>query len=449
MQPYVSEQAPVIALVHARVIDGTGAGVRHNRTLLLEGGIIRAEGADGEVSIPNDARVIDLRGQTVLPGLVQMHEHLWMYAGSVLSVPRTYPKLFLAAGVTTIRTAGSYNPYVDLRTRNDIDAGNAVGPRIDLTIYMDLFGAPRLKDAEATRKYLSFWLDSGFTSVKAYAYTEPVALRTAIEVAHERGVKVTGHLCAVTYAEAAAMGIDNVEHGFAMNPDMAHIHRHPAKEEPEEEGDTDRSCSLNALRSLVDAEATSDEATALIRTLVEHGVAVTSTLPALEDLAVGIPEQHGVELLPPVLQDIHRKARAGLAETGPHFPLDSVRKSAEMERKFMLSGGLLLSGSDPAVPSGGVIAGYGSLRQLELMVEHGFTPLEAIRVSTLNGAIYLDQQDRIGSVEVGKLADLLVVAGDPSRNISDIRKATIVFKDGIGYAPEKLRDAVRGRVGLE
>lgn len=221
MRPFVSEDAHVIALIHARVIDGTGAPAREGRTLILRDGNIEAVGNDGEVAIPAGAKVIDLTGKTVLPGLVHLHEHLWMFGGNaVLGVSDSYPRLYLAAGVTSIRTAGSYNPYVDLRARDRIEKGEAVGPWMDLSIYLDLFGAPRLADAESTRKYLDFWLDSGFTSVKAYGYTNHVALEAAIGLAHARGAKVTGHLCMVSYREAADLGIDDIEHGFAMVPDF-------------------------------------------------------------------------------------------------------------------------------------------------------------------------------------------------------------------------------------
>lgn len=451
MRPFVSLDADVMALVHARVIDGTGAAPRERQTLLLRDGAIEAVGRDGTIAIPPGARVMNLEGKTVLPGLVQLHEHLWMFAGNIYGVAKSYPKLYLASGVTSIRTAGSYNPYIDLRTRNEIEAGEAVGPWMDLTIYMDLFGAPRLYDAEATARYLNFWLDTGFTSVKAYGYTNPVALKAAIGVAHARNVKVTGHLCITSYREAAEMGIDDIEHGFAMLPDFL-PHHHEAAGSRLHDTVAERECGVQALQGLRDIDPNGAVASDLINTLVRHGVAVTSTLPALEDLVADTPVSGEAEMLAPPLQDFHRAYRAKLArgEAGPlTLPADSLRKTAVMERAFMRAGGLLVSGTDPAVPSGGLIAGYSSARQLELMVRFGFTPLEAIRVSTLNGAIYLGREDRIGSIAAGKQADLLIVTGDPSRRISDIRNVHLVFKQGIGYDPEKLRAAARGRVGLE
>lgn len=453
MAPFVSQDAPVIALVHARVIDGAGSPTQEGRTLLLRDGRIAWLGPDHQAIIPAEAKVIDLSGKTVLPGLVQLHEHLWMFGGSLLSVADSYPKLLLAAGVTSIRTAGSLNPYIDLRTRQAVETGAAVGPWMDLSIYMDLFGAPRLTSQAQTRKYLAFWLDSGFTSVKAYGYTNRTALKAAIALAHARGLKVTGHLCKVTYREAAEMGIDDIEHGFAMAPDF--VPAGPtAKSAADDVVDTkaEHDCGVNALHGLEKADPDGPIAKALIATLIARKVAVTSTLPALEDLLADPPPQPGVEMLSPPILAYHQAYRARMrASEGGELRLtpEAIRKTVQLERAFMRAGGLLVSGTDPAVPSGGVIAGYASARQLQLMVQYGFTPLEAIRVSTLNGAIYLGRDRDIGTVTVGKQADLLVVDGDPSARIADVAKVAIVFKQGVGYDPEKLRAAVRGKVGLQ
>lgn len=441
MRPFVRESAPVIALVNVRVVDGAAAAARDRQVIVLRDGLIEQVGDLGEVIIPAEAKRIELDGRTVLPGLVQLHEHLWMYGGSLLSVPVSYPRLLLAAGVTSIRTAGSYNPYVDLKAWREIQGGQAVGPWMDLTVYMDLFGAPRLEDAESTQRYLNFWLDSGFTSVKAYSLTNAVALRAAIETAHARGVKVTGHLCAVSYAEAADMGIDNIEHGFAMTPDFL-----------PRGANVGADCAKRALHAVAQMDLEGPEVRELVDRLVRRGVAITSTLTAIEDLQDRVPEPRGLEMLTPPVREYQAAYRARLAAkpgSGPSVSDSAVSRSAAIELAFMRAGGLLVSGTDPAVPSGGLIAGFSSARQLELMVENGFTPLEAIRVSTLNGAIYLGRADDIGSIAPGKQADLMIVNGDPSANISDIRNVEIVFRQGYGYDPEALLSSVRGQVGLK
>lgn len=443
MQPFISEDAPQIALVNARIIDGTGAPARAGQTLVIRDGVIVQLGPTESTTVADGAKVIDLAGRSVLPGLVQLHEHLWMYAGSLLSVTSSAPKLLLAAGVTSIRTAGAFNPYMELKAWTDIREGRAVGPWMDLSIYVNLFSGAALTEPAAARRYVDFWLDQGFTSVKVYAATNAAAMKAVIDLAHSRGVKVTGHLCDVTFAKAAELGIDNIEHGFSNSPDFL---------DPAIGEDVSSNCGMRAIRALEHVDPRGEAAKALIARLVARKVALTSTLVVYEDLMPGIPPQRGLDMLAPAMRSYHDEYRAKIGDPKSglmSMPEYTVSKSAVMEREFMLAGGLLVSGTDPAGKSGGNLPGYASARQLELMVQHGFTPLEALRVATLNGAIYLNRQDRVGSIAIGKQADLLVVEGDPSIRISDIANAVLVFKQGIGYDPEKLRASVRGKVGLQ
>jgi imidazolonepropionase-like amidohydrolase len=118
----------------------------------------------------------------------------------------------------------------------------------------------------------------------------------------------------------------------------------------------------------------------------------------------------------------------------------------DLERAFVAAGGLLLAGSDP-VGTGGLIPGFGDQREIELLVEAGFAPVQAIRIATLNGAIFLGRQDQIGSIAAGKNADLVVMKGDPATRIADIENVEIVFKDGVGYDTNKLLDSVKGHYG--
>jgi cytosine/adenosine deaminase-related metal-dependent hydrolase len=122
------------------------------------------------------------------------------------------------------------------------------------------------------------------------------------------------------------------------------------------------------------------------------------------------------------------------------------RRDMDLQRAFVDAGGLLIAGPDP-VGIADNIPGFGDQRQIELLVEAGFTPVQAIRIATLNGAIYLGRDDRIGSIAVGKNADLVVVKGDPATRITDIENIEIVFKDGAGYDPAKLLEAVKGHYG--
>jgi hypothetical protein len=194
------------------------------------------------------------------------------------------------------------------------------------------------------------------------------------------------------------------------------------------------------------------EVQAMIRTLVEHHVAVTSTLAIFESFT---PNRPPLERQQAAKREMATEAwsdfattRAEIAERGESSvwqPL--LKKEMQFERSFVKAGGLLLAGCDPT-GYGGILPGFGDQRGMELMVEAGFTPMEAIHIATQNGATYLGQQDRVGSVTAGHEADLVVLDGNPAAKIDDVEKVETVFKDGVGYDPAKLRGSVAGMVGI-
>ena len=183
-------------------------------------------------------------------------------------------------------------------------------------------------------------------------------------------------------------------------------------------------------------------------------MALTSTLPVFEpDDPVHFHVQPRVlaAMSPPTREAYltTRNTEMMRATGNPKAAADRaqiLKNGMAMERAFVAAGGLLMGGPDPT-GDGGTLPGYGDQREVELLVEAGFTPLEAIKIATLNGAIYLGRDKSIGSIAVGKNADLVVVKGDPSKNILDIENTEIVFKDGVGYDSEKLLDSVKGRYG--
>ncbi len=317
------------------------------------------------------------------------------------------------------------------------------GPWIDATApYLE--GAPGLnigqvrilKDAADARRQVNYWADEGATSFKAYMHITRDELGAVIQEAHKRGLKVTGHLCSVTFHEAAALGIDNLEHGFFVATDFV------ADKKPDECPDGAKAqASVDAL------DPNSDAMKALFADLVKHHVALTSTLTVFETLTPGRPMPPGLDMLEPQLKaQFEQQYAATQRNTNSQFAT-LFPKARAMEVAFVRAGGTLLVGTDPTA-GGGVIPGFSDQRGIELLVESGFTPLEAIRIGTLNGATYLGRAKRVGSIAVGKQADLVVVAGDPSTKISDIRNVEIVFKQGVGYDPAKLIASVKGKVGL-
>jgi imidazolonepropionase-like amidohydrolase len=452
---YVKVNAPQVLLTHVRIIDGTGAAPVEDQSILIENGKITS--IAGSIPAPPNSTVLDLHGHTVIPGLVGMHDHLYYIARAdeaadgtsepPLIVPQmtfTAPRMYLAAGVTTIRTTGSVEPYLDLNLRREIDSGHLPGPHMDITApYLEGPNSPfvqmhNLTGADDARNFVDYWAAQGTTSYKAYMNITRAELRAAIDAAHKHGLKVTGHLCAVTYPEAVEAGIDDLEHGFFVN----------TQNDPGKQPDLCPRTVGNPTLAAMDPD--SPDATALIKLLVDHHVAITSTLPVFEsDVPQHVHLQNRVlEAMSPPTREAYLYTR-NLELTRPANPTRALiyEHGAKLEHKFVAAGGLLLGGPDPT-GDGGVLPGFGDQREVELLVDSdGFTPVEAIKIATLNGAIYENKQSTIGSIAPGKNADLVVINGNPAANINDIEKVEIVFKDGVGYDSAKLFDSIKGRYG--
>ena len=448
VRQFVRIDEPVVALTNVRVVDGTGAPAREGQTVVLERGTIRLVGPAAEVAVPAGARVLDLAGRTVLPGLVMVHEHMFYPSGggSVYNEQAfSFPRLYLAGGVTTARTAGNMAGYADLELKKAIDAGRAVGPALDVTApYLNGPGLPiyqvhALDGPDDARGMVAHWADRGATSLKAYMHIRRDELKAAIDEAHHRGLKVTGHLCSVTFREAAALGIDDLEHGLLTASDFV----------PDKRPDECPTIGPGVQGAIDRLDVASDTVQALIRELVARGVAVTSTLTIYETFTPGRPPatQGALDAMLPEARDQYLRRRLAIASQARSIWTSLFPKEMQFERDFFRAGGLLLAGTDPT-GYGGVVAGYANHRALELLVEAGLTPLEAITVGTLNGARYLGRDDRIGTIAPGKQADLVVVRGDPSTRIADVRNVELVFKGGVGYDAPKLFESVKGRVGL-
>ena len=462
VKPFVRVESPKVVLTHVRVIDGTGAEAVEDRNIVIEDGKISAIAKGGDVSDSKGAAILDLHGYTVIPGIVGMHNHLFYIARPNLNsewksdppvlVPQmafSAPRLYLAGGVTTMRTTGSVETYADLNLKRDIDAGKLPGPHMDVTgPYLEgaesyFVQMPHLTSAEDARQLVEYWADRGVTSFKAYMNITQAELKAAIDAAHKRGIKVTGHLCSVTYKEAAELGIDDLEHGFFVNTQL----------DPGKKPDVCTDSQGNYTLEHMDADGA--DARELIATLVKHHVAITSTLPVFEGFAADFGDGRHTQMNQKALDAMSPEAREAyflLRQRPSSVPRPKTdqqliwKHDLALERAFAAAGGLLIAGPDPT-GAGNVVPGFGDQREIELLVEAGFSPVEAIKIATLNGAIYLGRDKQIGSIAVGKNADIAVIKGDPAKNISDIERVEIVFKDGIGYDSQKLLDSVKGRYG--
>ena len=453
-QQFTRVEAPVVVLTHVRIIDGAGAAALDDQTIVIADGKIQSIGAAAPAGLPASAQTVDLRGCTVLPGLVGMHNHMFFPMGGsppiYSNMGISFPRLYLALGVTTIRTTDSIAPFTDLEIKRLIDGGRMIGPKIHITApYLEGRGSftpvmHELTGPDDARRMVNFWADEGATSFKAYMNITRAELRAAVEEAHKRGLKVTGHLCSIGYREAAEIGIDNLEHGLFADSEFV----------PDKQPDHCPGGAVSA--SLRQLDLNSPAMRDTIAKLISKKVAITSTLPVFEAGSAPLA-QTGIGaasalLNPRVLNVMSTDARVRYLTARARVPSDPgsvalLRKAMDFERAFVKAGGLLIAGLDPT-GNGGIVAGFGDLREVELLVEAGFTPLEAIKIASFNGARFLGEDSRIGSIAVGKQADLMVVRGNPAINIGEIEKVEIVFKDGIGYDSEKLIQSVQGLVGI-
>ncbi|MGB7280870.1 MAG: amidohydrolase family protein [Candidatus Acidiferrum sp.] len=351
----------------------------------------------------------------------------------------------MAGGVTSLRTTGSLEPYTDLELKRAIDAGKIVGPKIHVTgPYLEGPGAfalqmHQLRDAEDARQMVEYWIAQGVTSFKAYMNITPDELSAAIKAAHAHGIKVTGHLCSIGFREAAALGIDDLEHGIEVDTEFY----------PEKKPGVCPNPGA-AAKALLSVDITSAPMQDMIHDLIAHHVAVTSTLPVFETSVPGRAplDKRVLDAMTPEARIAYLTRRAHISDNAATSDAAAIfKKEMEFEHDFSKQGGLLLAGLDPT-GYGGVIAGFGDQLEVELLVEAGFTPVEAIHIATSNGAEFLGELNEIGTLAVGKAADIVVLQGDPSTNIKDIENVELVFKDGVSYDSAKLIDSVKGLVGL-
>jgi hypothetical protein len=371
-----------------------------------------------------------------------MHEHLFYTlppGGSYATMSSVLARLYLAAGVTSARTAGTISLSEDAKVRRFIDSGTDLGPHLYLSSPYIEPAVNSPEDPRACSRAVEEANRLGATSVKVYMHARASELAAVVETAHHLNMKVTGHLCAIGFTEAARIGIDNLEHGLIVDSEFDPGWRSGMCPNPD-----------SVVADLIRAKVEDPPIQNLIQTLIDHHVAVTSTLTVFESFSPGrtplLDSDRTLLLLRPVLRDAYRATLSRMRYAPDPFYRRMLRMEMEFERAFAKAGGLLTAGVDPT-GWGAVLPGYGDQHELELLVEAGFTPEEALRVATYNGARLLGQEERIGTLEQGKEADLVVVEGNPAAAISDVRKTRIVFKDGIGYDSPAILRTLTGQIG--
>ena len=431
-----------IALTNVKVIDGTGAPAKPNQTILIEGDRITAVGPTAATSYPDDFETLDLTGHTVIPGLVGLHNHSYYTGGNGRAAQLSFSgsRLYLASGVTTIRTTGAQQPYAELNLKREIDAGRVVGPTMFttgpyLTGEQGSQTMTRLEGPEQARRVVRYWAEEGVSWFKAYTWISRAELGAAIDEAHEMGVKVTAHLCSVGYREAVALGIDNLEHGLFANSEY----------DPDKRPDE---CPPGFRGGYADLDVNGPEVQATFRDMIDAGVAMTSTLVVYEISVSGRPpidERVYDVLAPEIAEEVREIAIARRAGRGAIEPA-VLAKAMEYERAFVKAGGLLAAGVDPT-GYGAAPPGLGDQRNFELLLEAGFTTPEVVQIMSANGAKVLGIDGEVGTVEAGKVADLVVIDAD-LEEAGHMRDTRIVFRHGVGWDSAKLVDTVRGIVGI-
>src|SRR5579864_6502879 len=347
VKEFVKVNAPIVALEHVRVIDGTGASAREDQTIILANGKIESisnspTAGTPPVKRPEGTQALDLHGYSVIPGLVGMHDHMFYPMGDGVfgEMAYSFPRLYLAGGVTTIRTTGSLEPYTDLELKKQIDAGQAPGPKIHVTgPYLEGPGSfavqlHQLTGPEDATKTANYWMDEGVDNFKAYMFITPAELSAAIVAAHKRGVKVTGHLCSIGFREAAELGIDDLEHGLMVDTEF----------DPDKTPNVCPSQQLTA-KTLAGIDIESAPVQSTIHDLVAHHVAVTSTIVIFETFSLNQPplERRVIDAMLPELAVDYLTGRSLIAEKiNSPWPV-LLKKEMQFERDFVKSGGVLLA----------------------------------------------------------------------------------------------------------
>ena len=390
--PAVAERS--FALAGARLIDGTGRPPIEDAVIVVSDGRIAAAGPRTGVTIPRGMRVLDVTGATVAPGLWDMHAH----AANIEWLPA-----YLAAGVTTFRDMGGEQPYL-VALRDAIAAGKGLGPRVLLAGLVDGggaggFGNVIAETPEQGRAVVDRYKKAGFDQIKLYSLLQPDVVTSITSRAHELGMTVTGHV-------PASLGLAK-----AIDAGMDHVAHLPISGDPQ-----------------------SPQTRAIIELLAKKKIAIDPTLP-WNELLGHAPQtpldsfEPGFAHAPPALLANYRSVKNDTdAATAKRRVLDSQA----MVKALFDAGVPIVAGTDGALP------GYSLLRSIEMYVEAGMTPMQAIESATRVPAESMGLAKDTGTIEAGKRADLIVLNADPLANIANIRKLRWVIANGRVMEPAKL-----------
>ncbi|HEV8580164.1 MAG TPA: amidohydrolase family protein [Thermoanaerobaculia bacterium] len=416
-----------LTIRHARLFDPETGAVRPESTVVVSGHRIQAVGPDGEVQVPPEGEVVDAKGKMLLPGLWDMHTHLGEDQGL----------MHLAAGVTTVRDlANDTDKLLDMRRR--WDAGEALGPRVLMAGFMDgpgPFAGPTKVLVDTEEEALAAvdnYARLGFVQIKLYSSLDPKLVPAIVQRAHRHGMRVSGHIPnGMTAEQAVRAGFDEIQHvNFLilnfLPPEIDT--RTPAR-------------FTEVAKHASELDLNSERVRNFIGLLKERGTVSDPTLVAFEGMFTGRADQLDPSLAM-VADRFPAQVRRSLYGGGLNPPADlvqryrdSYRAMQNMVRALHDAGVTIVAGTD-AMP------GFSLHRELELYVDSGIPAPEVLRIATLGAARVMKRDGELGTLAPGKLADMILVDGDPTKNISDIRRVALTIKDGTVYDPAALYGAI-------
>lgn len=417
-----------IAFVHAAVFDSARAALVPGSTVVVSGSRIAAVGRDGSVPIPAEAQVVDASGKTLLPGLWDMHVHLSSGDG-----------LFdIANGITTVRDLGNDSSAL-LGWKKQFDDGTAIGPRVIPAVLVDGRGPysgptpDKVDDEKEGRAIIEKYHALGYPQLKIYSSIKPELMPVLARIAHEQGMRVSGHVPAFMTAEQFVRnGADEIQHvNFLMLNflfDKVQDTRTPARfTEVAEHG--------------VEIDPSQERVKAFLALLKERKTVVDPTLVAFETMFTG--KKGEVSSTYAAIADrMPAQIRRGFLSGSLPIPAGKEERYRASYRSMERMVKALFDDGIPIVAGTDDLAGFSLARELELYVDAGIPAPDALRIATLGGARVMKKDADFGSIEAGKAGDLILVDGDPTKRISDVRRVDLVVMDGRLFRPAEIDEAI-------
>jgi imidazolonepropionase-like amidohydrolase len=412
-----------VAFTHANVFDANTATMLRDQNVVVVGNHIQAVGPAAKVAAPVDAEIVDATGKTLLPGLWDMHAHVGDNDGL----------LNLAAGVTTVRDLANDTDTL-LARRKRIEDGSEIGTRIIIAGIIDgrgPFQGPTkvLVSTEAeARAAVDNYVRLGYVQIKIYSSVSPELVPAIIDEAHKNGLRVSGHIPAfMTASQCVKLGYDEIQHVnfLVLNfmPDVKET-RTPAR-------------FIEPAKRAADLDLNSPEVQAFIKLLQEHHTTLDPTMSVFEEMIVARPG----EVSPgykAVANRLPAQVRRGLLSGGLTPPEGMDARYRQSFAKMVDLVGVLYRAGIPIEAGTDSMAGFTLQHELELDTQAGIPAPKVLQFATLGAAKIMKRDADLGSITAGKLADMVLIDGDPATNISDVRKTSLTMKDGVIYKPTEL-----------